>query len=525
MGVNKSKHIIEQSVVKKTLYNKPFISHKIDVDKKYEKLNKLCEVVTKVTNFPISCITVIKEKNQYFIGKFGIDINHTSIDVSLCNIVFNNQNAIYISDTKKKLFTCNTKLPIKTYIGIPIIINNRIEAVLCTFSFKKKLITKTVVDYLKTIALLTGSKIELIYKIQLENIRLQENEKFIRILSHEINTCLHTILSSAEYFEENTKDDEDTKWATVLKDSSKTINEVVGDILLYQKLENNKKTNGNICIVDIKLFLNKIKSLFIYNKIKILINNVPKRCKINKSILTRVLINVLNNSKKYSKDKNILINVKTLHNNSNFIEIECIDNGPGINNIDKMIKPFEQSSIKNEGIGLGLTLCKQLCETINGSFNIKNRTDSNGVIVSFTIPIYNIDYNVTSTYNVPNLIQISPTIEKKCIKCSSINSVLIVDDTNICRQILKKQIEKISKNVIIDEATNGKMAIDMCENKLYDIVFMDYNMPPGINGVEASKQIKNTKIVLVTAEILVDCNLDNIQKPFNISKLQSLFNN
>ena len=41
----------------------------------------------------------------------------------------------------------------------------------------------------------------IIYKIQIEEEKVIEHQKFTKTLSHEINTCLHTVLASAEHFE------------------------------------------------------------------------------------------------------------------------------------------------------------------------------------------------------------------------------------------------------------------------------------------------------------------------------------
>jgi two-component system response regulator YesN len=84
-----------------------------------------------------------------------------------------------------------------------------------------------------------------------------------------------------------------------------------------------------------------------------------------------------------------------------------------------------------------------------------------------------------------------------------LNKLLIVDDEQIERDALKHVIEKHCGNVqIVAVAMNGKDAIEKAEMYKPDIIFMDIKMP-GINGLEAAKQIKTAladcKIVFLSA--------------------------
>ncbi len=66
--------------------------------------------------------------------------------------------------------------------------------------------------------------------------------------------------------------------------------------------------------------------------------------------------------------------------------------------------------------------------------------------------------------------------------------VLIVDDSNIIRDLLKKALIRIGCTVCGD-ARNGKEGIEMFKTLQPDIVFMDISMPV-MDGVEAIKRLK-----------------------------------
>lgn len=70
-------------------------------------------------------------------------------------------------------------------------------------------------------------------------------------------------------------------------------------------------------------------------------------------------------------------------------------------------------------------------------------------------------------------------------------SLLLVDDHKILRDGLKSIIDKVSNIKIIGEASDGREAIKFCQTNKPDVVVMDVAMP-GLNGIEATKQIITT---------------------------------
>lgn len=86
-------------------------------------------------------------------------------------------------------------------------------------------------------------------------------------------------------------------------------------------------------------------------------------------------------------------------------------------------------------------------------------------------------------------------------------NILVVDDAYINRYVLKKYILMINKNVNILEASNGKVAIEMCQVNNIDIIFMDIKMPV-MDGNESakiiSKEFPNISIYGLTGQVEFD---------------------
>lgn len=66
--------------------------------------------------------------------------------------------------------------------------------------------------------------------------------------------------------------------------------------------------------------------------------------------------------------------------------------------------------------------------------------------------------------------------------------VLIVDDNEINNDVVKQMLSRL--NIEVDTAISGQEAIQLFETKNYDMILMDYLMPPGIDGIETVRRIR-----------------------------------
>lgn len=66
--------------------------------------------------------------------------------------------------------------------------------------------------------------------------------------------------------------------------------------------------------------------------------------------------------------------------------------------------------------------------------------------------------------------------------------ILIVDDNEINNYVVEKMLNRFG--IAVDVATNGEEAIEKFKKNEYDLIMMDYLMPPGIDGIETVKRIR-----------------------------------
>jgi DNA-binding response OmpR family regulator len=111
--------------------------------------------------------------------------------------------------------------------------------------------------------------------------------------------------------------------------------------------------------------------------------------------------------------------------------------------------------------------------------------------------------------------------------------ILIVEDNNNLRELIKRFLEK--NRYIVDEADNGKQALQQIKIGEYDCVLLDLNLP-GIDGLEVAKKVRETNvnvpIVILTARSQIYNKLegfdigadDYITKPFDMKELLARIN-
>jgi CheY-like chemotaxis protein len=81
--------------------------------------------------------------------------------------------------------------------------------------------------------------------------------------------------------------------------------------------------------------------------------------------------------------------------------------------------------------------------------------------------------------------------------------VLVVDDSGAVRKIVGRMLQKSFFNFYIEEASDGQATLDVCNDRVFDIIFLDIVMP-GLSGVDVLRNIREynseTKIILMTAD-------------------------
>jgi CheY-like chemotaxis protein len=251
--------------------------------------------------------------------------------------------------------------------------------------------------------------------------------------------------------------------------------------------------------------------------------------------LKQVLINLCNNSIKFTAEGFVRIRVSAINRNENSMRLhfEVQDSGIGISpeNQLKLFKSFAQADVsttrKYGGTGLGLAISKSLVQLMKGEIGVISE-EGKGAIFHFDAE-FGVDQSNIALEESNDLENIL-ILDKKF-------KILLAEDNVINQKIAILNLEKLGHTVLV--VSDGIQAVETFIQELPDIIFMDIQMPK-MDGVEATLKIREWEfehkennhviIVAMTGNILAsDQKLyteaginDFLEKPFNLNDVVRL---
>ena len=358
---------------------------------------------------------------------------------------------------------------------------------------------------------------------------------FLSSMSHEIRTPLNAIVGLSENAKDNKECPESMK--EDLEDilsASKTLLEIVGNIMDINKIESNKLEIIEVSYNPRKEIetLARVEETRIGNKdIDYRINiadDIPYHLIGDKIHVKQIINNLLSNALKYTEKGFVELNVKCINKDDICLLIISVrDSGRGIKaeDINKLFTKFERLEIEKstttEGTGLGLAITKRLVELMNGTINVESRYKE-GTIFMVQLP-QKIDSQAKpiSRNDIENTRQL---LIKKDISFKD-KRVLVVDDNKLNLKVAKRTLDSL--NLPMDQCESGQECIDKINlGQNYDVILMDIMMPE-MSGITTLKELQKdesfiTPVIAVTADAISGAEekylengfCDYISKPF-----------
>ncbi|GAA3778101.1 response regulator [Flavobacterium ginsengiterrae] len=359
--------------------------------------------------------------------------------------------------------------------------------------------------------------------------------QFISTISHELRTPLYGVVGITNMLLEEHKELSQSQHLSALKFSARYLLSLVNDILQINKIEENKVVLESLTFNisdEITMIKNSLSFLSQKNNNKINVDiddSIPEYLIGDKLRLGQILMNLVSNALKFTKDGevDIIVKLDRIEGKLHYLDFLIKDNGVGIAAVDqnKIFEKFVQVGRKDEdyqGTGLGLSIVKRLLGLFGSTITLESDLGA-GTSFSFVIPF---EHDPLKTKKIIEDIEVDLT-------SSEIYKILIVEDNLINQLVTKKIIEK--NNFICKVVDDGFGALSILEKERFDLILMDINMPL-MNGFEATKRIRllgiKTPIVALTAfdkdeitdEALSSGMNDIIVKPFEPVKLFKIMN-
>ncbi|MHC5155221.1 MAG: response regulator, partial [Planctomycetota bacterium] len=235
---------------------------------------------------------------------------------------------------------------------------------------------------------------------------------------------------------------------------------------------------------------------------------LPAQIKTDPTRLRQCLINLINNSIKFTSSGHIHVSVSLAErNNEPLIRFDIEDTGIGIP-ADKQGTVFESFSQadgshtrKYGGTGLGLTITKQLVELLGGRITLVSE-EGKGSVFSFTIPA-GVDVTEQVTLYTHNIGSRTALSQIKAEQPEFSGNILVAEDTPTNQMLIELLLKRMGLQVTIAE--DGNQALQKVLTKTFDLILMDMQMPH-MNGYDATKELRKkgftTPIVALTANAM-----------------------
>ncbi len=349
-----------------------------------------------------------------------------------------------------------------------------------------------------------------------EAIRAQN--QFFSSMSHEIRTPINTVLGLNEIIlRQEDASDEIRRDAKNIQGAGKMLLALINDILDVSKIEAGKMDIVPVSY-DVGTLVSELVNMIWIKadekglKFKVDIDpSIPTKLFGDEVRVKQVLINLLNNAVKYTKEGSVTFHMECEKEDKDHVLLKASisDTGMGIKSeaiphlFDSFQRVDEEKNRHIEGTGLGLSIVKQLVDLMGGDISV------NSIYGHGSTFVVSLSQRIENEEVIGNLNIAGGDVEgEKFEHMFSAPSAraLIVDDNEMNLQVESKLLD--GTEMTVDLSLSAADALKKTVKYHYDIIFLDHLMPE-MDGIECYHEIrkqvgglnKTTPIVVLTANV------------------------
>ena len=345
----------------------------------------------------------------------------------------------------------------------------------------------TTLALLQASAAATASHAETMSRLAWEaNEALATKGRFLAVMSHEIRTPLNGVLAVAEILKRKSEQADLAPFIETILESGGTLLRLLNDALDLSRAEAAGLELDEAPLAVARV-LEEAASLWAAQAelkgltITTTYDGPADVWALADAVrLRQVLNNLVGNALKFTVQGGVDVRLTAaLDGDCVRLRGEVVDTGPGIpdDRLDAVFAPFLQTEegLRQGGAGLGLAVCRQIIERMNGTICAVPGC-AQGAHVVFEAPLHRMPAPTAA---------VAPA---STVEAGDGVHVLIVDDNATNRMVAQTLVEMFGCTT--ENVDNGEDAVRAVAGGRFDLVLMDIKMP-GIDGVEATRRIRS----------------------------------
>jgi len=352
-----------------------------------EDFDEIVRLAAQICNTPVSLISLVDEKRQWFKGRQGVDVAQTPRDVSFCgHAIVNAPDLMIVPDSAKDpRFKANPLVNgepnIRFYAGAPLVTpDGHAIGTLCVIDHQPRELTETQKDGLRILSRQVVTQLELRRHLRSLSRAARELadanvelEGFSCAISHDLRGPLRTIIGFSEVLRQHCPGHLDAEGKTLLAQierSGQRMAEILDDFLRLMRL---RKRSLEETTFDMRKLVEEVVEELRTQagdwKTKIRIGELPVACG-DKGLIHQVWVNLISNALKFSRNHPTpRIEIGGKEEPGRFLFF-VKDNGVGfeMEYADKLWAAFGRLHGKDfEGTGLGLSIVQRIVQRHGGT--------------------------------------------------------------------------------------------------------------------------------------------------------------